>query len=260
MVIKKRSNIFSVLIICICWVNCSGCVPSESQQSSVEYEINHRHRYNDASTARTMAATSSSPTAKNNDMSQLSMTSQQIIRNSEQQLLVIDLLKRTQSNSINLSDAGASTKTTTTNDDDNDGHDKRVKRESSERNLCKSVCNCELNKNFLSADCAFQNEFAMLKPNKFFPNSTTLVHLRLSHNAGLRIDENMFMTNRINRISIQGTYPHSEEHLEFNSRAFFGNNGPFPEIEIKNVHTVLIQANAFYRKFIKFYLLACLYR
>lgn len=59
----------------------------------------------------------------------------------------------------------------------------------------------------------------------------------------------MFANNRINRISVEGSYPKGQEQLEINSKAFFGNNGPFPEIEIKNVHTVLIQANAFYRMY-----------
>lgn len=73
--------------------------------------------------------------------------------------------------------------------------------------------------------------------------------MRLSQKAGLRIDENMFVNNKINRISIQGTHPYGQEHLEISSKAFHGNTGPFPEIEIRNVHTVLIQTNAFYREY-----------
>lgn len=97
----------------------------------------------------------------------------------------------------------------------------------------------------------------MFRSNKYFPNNTTSVQINLSQNAALRIDENMFAGNRINRISIRGSRPKAMEHLEIGTRAFYGNNGPFPEIEIANVHTVLIQANAFYRKsclFLNYYL------
>lgn len=38
------------------------------------------------------------------------------------------------------------------------------------------------------------------------------------------------------------------EHVEISTNAFNGNDGPFPEIEIVNVHTVNIRSNAFYRK------------
>lgn len=178
-----------------------------------------------------------------NDVSQLVDTSQNNVE-IRQQLVIErnDLSRQAQIDSINVSEENE-TKAVASN-----SGSRRHKREQNERNLCKSVCNCELNKNFLSADCAFQQQFAVLKPSLFFPNSTTLVHIRLSQSSGLRIDENMFATNRINRISISGTHPHGEEHLEISSKAFHGNNGPFPEIEIKNVHTVLIQANAFYRK------------
>lgn len=88
----------------------------------------------------------------------------------------------------------------------------------------------------------------MFRSNKYFPNNTTSVQINLSQNTALRIDENMFAGNRINRISIRGSHPKGLEHLEIGTKAFYGNNGPFPEIEIANVHTVLVQANAFYRK------------
>lgn len=59
----------------------------------------------------------------------------------------------------------------------------------------------------------------------------------------------MLAKNRLNRILIQGSGTESgREHVEINSYAFNGNDGPFPEIEIVNVYSVEIHSNAFYRK------------
>lgn len=53
---------------------------------------------------------------------------------------------------------------------------------------------------------------------------------------------------------IQGSGLHTgREHVEIKANAFTGNLGPFPEIEIVNVHTVNIQSNAFYRKLLFFF-------
>lgn len=249
MVNKSGSHVVSVLIIiCVCWLNCIDNVPSVSASIVGPAII---QQYDDRQSTATAMWAADSRSKSPDAVSQTAETSQTIV-DVRQQLVIDrnDLIRRAQINSINVSDDDDDDETATNYDISSSRIDgqRRLRRDTNERNLCKSVCNCELNKNFLSVDCAFQQEFAVLKPPIHFPNTTTLVHIRLSQNAGLRIDENMFASNRINRISINGTYPHGEEHLEISPRAFYGNNGPFPEIEIKNVHTVLIQANAFYRK------------
>lgn len=38
----------------------------------------------------------------------------------------------------------------------NDGRSARTRRETNDKNLCHSVCECKINNNFLTADCAFQ--------------------------------------------------------------------------------------------------------
>lgn len=77
---------------------------------------------------------------------------------------------------------------------------------------------------------------------------TLLIHL--SGDAEFRLDGNVFKGNRLNRIMIQGTGSRSgREHVEIGTNAFNGNAGPFPEIDIVNVHTVVIRPNSFYCEF-----------
>lgn len=73
--------------------------------------------------------------------------------------------------------------------------------------------------------------------------------ITLSSDAEFRLDGNVFENNRLNRIMIQGNGPDvGREHVEIGANAFNGNTGPFPEIEIVNVHTVILHSNAFYCK------------
>lgn len=53
---------------------------------------------------------------------------------------------------------------------------------------------------------------------------------------------------------IQGKGPDfGREQVEINTNAFNGNAGPFPEIEIINVHTVVLHSNAFYCEYFRFF-------
>lgn len=74
--------------------------------------------------------------------------------------------------------------------------------------------------------------------------------IKLSRNAEFRLGGNVLTDNYLNRVMIQGNGMNSGEHVEISSNAFHGNTGPFPEIEIVNVHTVIIRSNAFYSKFL----------
>lgn len=76
--------------------------------------------------------------------------------------------------------------------------------------------------------------------------------IKLSRNAEFRLDGNVLADNSLNRVMIQGNGMHSDEHVEISSNAFYGNSGPFPKIDIVNVHTVIIRSNAFYSKFCEF--------
>lgn len=58
---------------------------------------------------------------------------------------------------------------------------------------------------------------------------------------------NSFNQNRLNRVLIEGS-KWGREQVEVDTKAFNGMAGPFPEIEIANVHTVFIHPKAFYSK------------
>lgn len=71
--------------------------------------------------------------------------------------------------------------------------------------------------------------------------------ITLESGVDFHFDGNILSNNRLNRIKIQGTG--ADEHVEIRGNAFYGNMGPFPEIEIVNVGSVNILSNAFYRKY-----------
>lgn len=78
-------------------------------------------------------------------------------------------------------------------------------------------------------------------------SSAETLLITLSSDAEFQLDGNVFENDRLNRIMIQGRGPSfGQEHVEINANAFNGNTGPFPEIEIVNVHTVILHSNAFY--------------
>lgn len=78
--------------------------------------------------------------------------------------------------------------------------------------------------------------------------------ITLSSDAKFQLDGNVFENNRLNRIMIQGKGPDfGREQVEINTNAFNGNAGPFPEIEIINVHTVVLHSNAFYCEYFRFF-------
>lgn len=78
-------------------------------------------------------------------------------------------------------------------------------------------------------------------------SSAETLLIKLSSDAEFRLGANVFTNNRLNRIKIEGKL--GREHVEIGTKAFYGNSGPFPEIEIVNVHTVIIRSNAFYSKY-----------
>lgn len=81
-------------------------------------------------------------------------------------------------------------------------------------------------------------------------SSAETLLIKLSSDAEFRLGANVFTNNRLNRIKIEGSNPKlGREHVEIGTKAFYGNSGPFPEIEIVNVHTVIIRSNAFYSKY-----------
>lgn len=72
--------------------------------------------------------------------------------------------------------------------------------------------------------------------------------ITLSSDAEFTLDGNVLTQNQLNRIMIQGSGLEGREHVEFKSQAFNDNSGPFPEIEIVNINTVIIRPNAFFCK------------
>lgn len=88
----------------------------------------------------------------------------------------------------------------------------------------------------------------ILGPRKYIPKTATSFRIRLSGDAQLRIDEDFFYHNTVNRISIEGdaaAWQSSRTQVEVGPEAFKGNNGPFPEIEISNLFTVVLRTKAF---------------
>lgn len=67
--------------------------------------------------------------------------------------------------------------------------------------------------------------------------------------ATLRLSKDFFVKNKINKIQIEGQ-PNGTENVEIETNAFVGNDGPFPQIDIVNCHTVVLRKNAFHGKFL----------
>lgn len=72
--------------------------------------------------------------------------------------------------------------------------------------------------------------------------------ITLASGTDFKLDGNVLTENRLNRIKIQGSDMDSG-HVEIAKNAFNNNSGPFPDIEIVNVESVIIQSHAFYRKY-----------
>ncbi|XP_055305282.1 uncharacterized protein LOC129569986 isoform X1 [Sitodiplosis mosellana] len=124
------------------------------------------------------------------------------------------------------------------------------KRAVEPQDICDTnECKCKFETKFLTVDCHFQQHYTLGASKIIRPSAETLL-ITLSSDAEFTLDANVFTNNRLNRIMIQGSGLDSgREHVEISSNAFNGNGGPFPEIEIVNVHTVNIRSNAFYFEF-----------
>lgn len=85
-----------------------------------------------------------------------------------------------------------------------------------------------------------------LSPAKDIIPDASLIIIKLESNAEFRLDGNMFAGNPLNRITIQGN---KRETVEISPHAFYGTRGPYPEIDIINVHSVVIHNNSFFGKF-----------
>lgn len=68
--------------------------------------------------------------------------------------------------------------------------------------------------------------------------------IKLGSFTQLRLNSGLFNNNTINSISILGNYNEGEQ-LEITSEALRGNNGPYPDINIQNIFTVIIRTKAF---------------
>lgn len=93
-----------------------------------------------------------------------------------------------------------------------------------------------------------RSQLYILGNRKYIPKAATSLRIRLSDDTQLRIDEDFFYQNTVNRISIQGdagAWQKSRTQVEVGPEAFKGNNGPFPEIEISNIFAVVIRTRAF---------------
>ncbi|XP_031628449.1 uncharacterized protein LOC116344162 [Contarinia nasturtii] len=124
------------------------------------------------------------------------------------------------------------------------------KRAIEPQDICDTnECKCKFETKFLTVDCHFQQHYIFGTGKMIQPSAETLL-ITLSSDAEFTLDGNVFKNNRLNRIMIQGSgFDTGREHVEIKANAFSGNFGPFPEIEIVNVHTVNIRSNAFYREF-----------
>lgn len=79
------------------------------------------------------------------------------------------------------------------------------------------------------------------------PQADTLL-IKLSSDSKFQLRSNSFNQNRLNRVLIEGS-KWGREQVVIDTNAFHGLAGPFPEIEIVNVHTVFVQPKAFYSEF-----------
>lgn len=131
--VKTRSNVIQAFIICICCLSWSNDVLGSALEL-IPTVNNTEQRF-----AQLKNHDLDYYTRKVNilNASQNLGTNYSVITNRR------DGLVNTSINSININEQ-------------NDEVATRTRRESHEKNLCNSVCECKINNNFLTADCAFQ--------------------------------------------------------------------------------------------------------
>lgn len=117
-----------------------------------------------------------------------------------------------------------------------------------ENNCLSAESYCIFRSRFLSFDL---EQHYTLSASEYFVNpSATSILIKLSADAQFMLDGRMFDGSNLNRISIEGTgsrKPHGT--VEIHSMAFYGIRAPFPEIDILNVHSAVIQNGSFFGNF-----------
>lgn len=84
----------------------------------------------------------------------------------------------------------------------------------------------------------------ILGADYFIPRAAISLNIKLSEKSKLRLDEEVFNTNKVNRILIEGN-SNGNEHVEISKNAFRNNAGLYPEIDIYNCYTVVLRERAF---------------
>lgn len=84
----------------------------------------------------------------------------------------------------------------------------------------------------------------ILGSREYIPENARTLRINLAPHAQLQMRENLFKNNKLNRVSIDGNQLYKQQ-VDLDSFAFHNNKGLFPEIEVKNVHSLHIRGNAF---------------
>lgn len=70
------------------------------------------------------------------------------------------------------------------------------------------------------------------------------MNIKLGTSTQFRLSSGLFNNNTINSLTIIGNYKEGEQ-VEITSDALKENNGPYPDINIQNVFTVIVRTKAF---------------
>ncbi|XP_055389677.1 uncharacterized protein LOC129618741 [Condylostylus longicornis] len=81
------------------------------------------------------------------------------------------------------------------------------------------------------------------------PQKTKSFIIKLSTHTQFRIDEGLFENNLINSIRVEGISDESNSQIEISQNSLKGNNGPYPEITIVDVGTVILRTDSFSGEF-----------
>lgn len=94
---------------------------------------------------------------------------------------------------------------------------------------------------------SLQQHYVLSPSQHFVHPSATSILIKLAMDAEFQLEGHVFAGNSLNRITIEGTGSRNgREIVEIHTNAFYGNSGPFPEIDIVNVHSVVIQKGSFF--------------
>lgn len=70
------------------------------------------------------------------------------------------------------------------------------------------------------------------------------MNIKLGSSTRLQLSGGLFNNNTINSLTITGNYKEGEQ-VEISTDALKENNGPYPDINIQNVFTVIVRTKAF---------------